>query len=43
MNFGQISREIKRVNISGCQVKKHNRLDGQMITPAEIYKELSRM
>jgi len=43
MNFGQISREIKRVNLSDCQVKKYNRLDGQMITPAEIYKELTRM
>jgi len=41
MNFGQISREIKRVNLSACQVKKYNRLDGQIITPAEIYKELT--
>jgi 2-oxoglutarate ferredoxin oxidoreductase subunit alpha len=41
MNFGQISREIKRVNLSVCQVVKYNRLDGQMITPTEIYKQLT--
>ena len=41
MNFGQISREIKRVNLSACQVVKYNRLDGQMITPVEIYKQLT--
>jgi 2-oxoglutarate ferredoxin oxidoreductase subunit alpha len=41
MNIGQISREVKRVNQTGCQVKKYNRLDGQMITPAEICNQLS--
>jgi 2-oxoglutarate ferredoxin oxidoreductase subunit alpha len=41
MNIGQISREVKRVNQTGCQVKKYNRLDGQMITPAEICDQLS--
>jgi 2-oxoglutarate ferredoxin oxidoreductase subunit alpha len=41
LNIGQISREIKRVNRTKCKVKKLNRIDGQMITPAEIYEEIS--
>lgn len=40
MNMGQISRELKRVLPSSMTVKKHNRIDGELITPDEIYKEL---
>jgi len=36
MNMGQISREVKRVNSSACRVVKHNRFDGQLITPEEL-------
>ena len=41
LNIGQISREIKRVNQTKCKVKKLNRIDGQSITPAEIYEDIS--
>ena len=37
MNIGQMSREVKRVNHTPCQVIKYNRIDGQFITPFEIY------
>ncbi len=40
MNMGQISREVYRVNHSGCRVVKHNRVDGQFITPMEILNQL---
>ena len=43
MNIGQMSREVKRANTTDCRVVKHNRLDGQMITPDEIYDELKAM
>lgn len=43
MNIGQISREIKRVNDFNCHVVKHNRIDGQFITPAEIYQQLIKI
>jgi len=43
MNMGQISREIKRVNQFSCQVRKYNRIDGQAITPDEIFNELTTM
>jgi len=36
MNMGQISREVNRVNSSACRVVKHNRFDGQLITPEEL-------
>ncbi len=39
MNLGQISREVKRVNLS-AKVEKLNRLDGQLITPEEIFEKL---
>ena len=39
MNFGQISREVKRVNRQ-CRVITLNRIDGQLITPAEIFHEI---
>ncbi|MCK5403738.1 MAG: 2-oxoacid:acceptor oxidoreductase subunit alpha [Desulfobulbaceae bacterium] len=40
LNMGQISREVKRVNQTECQVEMYNRVDGRMITPEEIYKKL---
>ena len=43
MNMGQISREVQRVNQTDCRVVKHNRIDGQFITPAEIYKHLVKL
>ncbi|MEN8140412.1 MAG: 2-oxoacid:acceptor oxidoreductase subunit alpha [Thermodesulfobacteriota bacterium] len=38
MNMGQMSREISRVNQADCRVIKHNRIDGQLISPGEILK-----
>ena len=43
MNMGQISREVKRVNPGGCRVEKHNRMDGQFMTPGEILGKLVKM
>jgi 2-oxoglutarate ferredoxin oxidoreductase subunit alpha len=42
MNVGQISREVKRVNLS-AKVSKLNKMNGQGITPDEIYEEFSKM
>jgi 2-oxoglutarate/2-oxoacid ferredoxin oxidoreductase subunit alpha len=41
MNMGQMSREVGRVNQAGCRIVKHNRIDGQLITPEEILKHLT--
>lgn len=43
MNTGQISREVQRVNQFDCQVAKHNRIDGQFITPMELYNRLIKL
>jgi len=43
MNLGQISREVHRVNQGVCQIVKHNRFDGQFITPTEIFKHLIKL
>ena len=43
MNMGQISREVKRVNSSACRVVKHNRFDGQLITPEELMPRIVDM
>ncbi len=43
MNLGQISREVHRVNPGCCRIVKYNRMDGQFIAPAEIYKELIKL
>ncbi|WP_456384694.1 2-oxoacid:acceptor oxidoreductase subunit alpha [Desulfolithobacter sp.] len=43
MNLGQISREVQRVNQYDCRVVKHNRVDGQFITPMEIFKKLVKL
>ncbi len=43
MNMGQISREVKRVNPDGCRVAKLTKMNGQFITPQEIYESLMRL
>jgi 2-oxoglutarate ferredoxin oxidoreductase subunit alpha len=43
MNMGQISREVKRVNQGACRVEKYNRIDGGVITPDQIYRQLKKM
>jgi 2-oxoglutarate ferredoxin oxidoreductase subunit alpha len=43
MNMGQISREVQRVNNYDCKVVKHNRIDGEFITPNEIYDHLVKL
>ena len=43
MNMGQISREAKRVNTGLTKVFKYNRIDGQLISPVEIFEELQKM
>lgn len=43
MNMGQISREVKRVNPGNCRVAKHNRIDGQFITPKELLTQLLKL
>ncbi|MBI9111573.1 2-oxoacid:acceptor oxidoreductase subunit alpha [Maridesulfovibrio ferrireducens] len=43
MNMGQISREVKRVNNGQVSVRTINKVDGQIITPAEILKVLTRI
>ena len=40
MNWGQISREVKRVNRGRCRVLTLNKFDGTLITPREILKIL---
>ncbi len=40
LNMGQMSREINRINQSGARIIKYNRIDGQMITPDEITKQI---
>jgi len=43
MNLGQVSREVKRVNAGMSRVEKYNRIDGQGITPEEIYRRLVKL
>ena len=43
MNMGQISREVHRVNQTSCRIVKHNRIDGQFITPVELYTRLIKL
>jgi 2-oxoglutarate ferredoxin oxidoreductase subunit alpha len=43
MNMGQISREVNRVNTGRTEVVKYNRIDGQMITPLEIFNEIQKI
>ena len=41
LNMGQLSREIKRVNEGDTTVRTINRIDGQIITPSQILKEIA--
>lgn len=43
MNMGQMSREVKRVNQKDTRIDTYNRVDGQLITPEEIYGQLVKM
>jgi len=43
MNMGQVSREVKRVNVGLTDVFKYNRIDGQLITPTEIFEEIQKI
>ena len=43
LNFGQISREVKRINQGKTRVEKLNRIDGQLITPTEILTRLLKL
>jgi len=43
INFGQISREVKRVNRGKCEVATLNKVDGTMLTPPEILHKLEEM
>jgi 2-oxoglutarate ferredoxin oxidoreductase subunit alpha len=43
MNMGQLSREVKRVNQSKCQVVSLNDVDGTLITPGEILAKLEEL
>jgi len=40
LNMGQISREVKRVNEGNAMVNTINRVDGLMITPAQILRKI---
>lgn len=42
MNMGQVVREVKRVNLA-TEIVRHNRVDGQLITPDELYDHLLSM
>jgi len=43
MNMGQLSREVKRVSQSKCQVLSLNKVDGTLITPREILSKLEEL
>jgi 2-oxoglutarate/2-oxoacid ferredoxin oxidoreductase subunit alpha len=43
LNMGQMSREVKRVNQGISRVETLNRIDGHLITPAEILARLLKM
>ncbi len=43
MNMGQMSREVKRVNAGRSRVRTINRVDGQIITPSQIYKNIAQV
>jgi 2-oxoglutarate ferredoxin oxidoreductase subunit alpha len=42
MNMGQMSREVKRVNMGQFKVWTINRIDGKIITPAQILKSIMK-
>ncbi|EPR42846.1 pyruvate flavodoxin/ferredoxin oxidoreductase domain protein [Desulfovibrio sp. X2] len=42
MNMGQMSREVKRVAARSTSVRTINRIDGQIITPSQIFKAITQ-
>ena len=42
MNMGQMSREVKRVNMGQFRVRTINRIDGKIITPSQILKSIMK-
>jgi 2-oxoglutarate ferredoxin oxidoreductase subunit alpha len=42
MNMGQVYREVVRVNAGKARVRSCNRVDGEMLTPAEIIETVVR-
>ncbi|MDP3181911.1 MAG: 2-oxoacid:acceptor oxidoreductase subunit alpha [Desulfobaccales bacterium] len=43
LNMGQMSREVKRVNQGMTRVETLNRIDGNLITPGEIFEKLVKL
>jgi 2-oxoglutarate ferredoxin oxidoreductase subunit alpha len=43
LNMGQISREVKRINQGVARIETLNRIDGNLITPAEILRRLAKL
>ena len=43
LNMGQLSREVKRVNDGRTHVYRHSKLDGTMITPAELLRRIKEL
>ncbi len=43
LNFGQISREVKRANSFPTEIVKLNRVDGEPLSPGEILAQLEAM
>jgi len=43
LNVGQVSREVKRVNQTKCEVVTLNKVDGTPIKPAEIRQKLEEI
>jgi 2-oxoglutarate/2-oxoacid ferredoxin oxidoreductase subunit alpha len=43
LNMGQMSREVKRVNQGVSRIETLNRIDGGLITPAEILARLATL
>jgi len=43
INFGQLSREVKRINRSKCEVVTLNKVNGTILTPHEILHKLEEI
>ncbi len=43
LNMGQVSREVKRINQGATRIETLNRIDGNLITPAEILVRLLKL
>ncbi len=43
MNAGQLVTEIERYRPDGCRIERLNRIDGEIITPAQILDRLQEM